>query len=68
LPFPGFGGKVFKARWGLKTENIGKAGGLRIYYYFYGEALIPFFIFAKRDRRDAPARLIEDLVQEIADP
>ena len=66
-PVPGYAGKVFKDRWGLKSYNIGKSGGLRIYYYFHGGLLAPFFIFSKKQFADAPGKLIAKLVKDIED-
>jgi hypothetical protein len=62
---PGYSGKIIKIRWPLKSYNIGKSGGLRIYYYFYGDKLIPFFIFTKRQFADARKELIAKLVSYI---
>ena len=64
-PVPGYGGKVFKQRWSLKSYNIGKTGGLRIYYYFHEGLLAPFFIFSKKQFADAPDKVITDLVTDI---
>ena len=64
-PVPGYAGKVFKERWGLKSYNIGKSGGLRIYYYFHGGLLAPFFIYTKKQFADAPKELIANLVRDI---
>jgi hypothetical protein len=66
-PVPGFMGKVFKDRWGLKSYGIGKSGGLRIYYYFHGGLLAPFFIYTKKQFADAPSELIAQLVTDIED-
>jgi len=64
-PVPGYAGKVFKERWGLKSYNIGKSGGLRIYYYFKGTLVVPFFIYTKRQFADADRELITKLVAYI---
>lgn len=66
-PVPGYGGKVFKDRWGLESYSTGKSGGLRIYYYFHGGLLAPFFIYTKKQFADAPIELIAQLVTDIED-
>ena len=63
----GYGGKIIKDRWKLKSYGIGKSGGLRIYYYFHGGLLAPFFIYTKKQFSDAPIELIAQLVKDIED-
>jgi hypothetical protein len=64
-PVPGYVGKIFKERWALKSYNIGARSGLRVYYYFQGQLLAPFFIYTKKQFADAPRELITRLVKEI---
>jgi hypothetical protein len=65
VPVPGYAGKVFKERWGLKSYRIGKSGGLRIYYYFKDTLVAPFFIYTKRQFADADSEMIARLVAYI---
>ena len=62
---PGYEGKIFKERWGLKSYDIGARGGLRVYYYFQGQLLAPFFIYTKKQFADAPKELIAKLIESI---
>jgi hypothetical protein len=64
-PVPGYRGKVFKERWGLKSYRLGKSGGLRIYYYYHGSLVAPFFIYTKKQFSDAPHELIKRLVEDL---
>lgn len=65
-PVPGYEGKIFKERWALRSYDIGARGGLRVYYYFQGQLLAPFFIYTKKQFVDAPKELIARLVEDIA--
>jgi hypothetical protein len=64
-PVPGYVGKIFKGRWALKSYKIGAQGGLRVYYYFQGQLLAPFFIYTKKQFADVPKELITRLVKDI---
>ena len=64
---PGFAGKIIKIRGALKSDKIGKSGGLIMYYYFHGEMLAPFFIYTKRQMKDASKETINKLVKYIED-
>jgi hypothetical protein len=62
---PGFAGKIIKIRGALKSYSIGTRGGLRVYYFYHGGLLAPFFIYTKKQMTDAPKDLIEKLVSYI---
>ena len=64
-PVPGYEGKVFKERWGLKSYRIGKPGGLRVYYYYRDNLIAPFFIYSKKQREDAEREVIRKIVSLI---
>lgn len=64
---PGFAGKIIKIRGPLKSYHIGTSGGLRVYYYYHGGVLAPFFIYSKRQMKDAPKETIKKLVAYIDD-
>jgi len=53
-PIPSFKGLLWKARGAMKAYNIGKSGGIRLIYYFDGDALYLIFLYCKRQMANPP--------------